>query len=71
MFIPFSIFISVKLFFGKIIFTSVSLFSIEFISIPIPNFVHSFLHKNNPIPVDFFSILPFVPVKPLSNTFGS
>lgn len=35
----------------------------------IPSLLHSFLHRYKPIPVDFlFASLPFVPVKPFSNT---
>ena len=37
---------------------------------PSPSLLHSFLHKYNPIPVDFFPILPLLPVKPLSNTLA-
>ena len=33
-----------------------------------PNFPHSFLHINNPIPVDFAKLRPFSPVNPCSNT---
>ena len=54
---------------GKIILTSVPIPCSEFNSIPNPNLLHNFLHKYNPIPVDFLLIiLPFSPVKPFSNT---
>ena len=42
----------------------------ETISILCPIFSQSFLHRYNPIPVDFFPILPFSPVKPLSQILG-
>ena len=43
--------------------------SLELISIDIFNLSHNFLHKYKPIPVDFLpDTLPFIPVKPLSNT---
>ena len=51
------------------ILTSVPTSFSEFNSIPRLNLSHNFLHKYNPIPVDFCPIfLPFSPVKPLSNT---
>ena len=53
---------------GNIILTLVPLPAIESKVIPSPSFSHSFLHKYNPIPVDFPYTLPFSPVKPLSKT---
>ena len=45
------------------------IFFSEFNSIPNPNLLHNFLHKYNPIPVDFLLIiLPFSPVNPFSKT---
>ena len=57
-----------KLFFGNTNFTSVPISFSDAISNPIHNLSHSFLHKYNPIPVDFFSCLPLVPVNPFSKT---
>ena len=51
------------------ILTSVPSSFSEFNSIPSPSLSHNFLHKYSPMPVDFCPmILPFSPVKPLSNT---
>ena len=47
-------------------------FCSAFIFIASCNLSHNFLHKYNPIPVDFFPIiLPFSPVNPFSNTLES
>lgn len=60
---------SIMVLIGKMILTLVPISSCEDIFKSKYSLSHNCLHKYSPMPVAFSKFLPFVPVKPFSNTF--